>query len=272
MPEQISVRGLSYPGETERFGIPNGFRFYGNNDVGGDTDKLVTQTIGLEIGKTFKQYSFAIGWERIFITPIFKTKFGTDQLSPPIVEKVGDFRLFFLRQAYTYLLGEWGLKFQFNALYIDARDHGGKDFQEPFHNLIDSPYELDGYDPVIHFGITGSGAVELLIPKFDIFGVDIGLSLGAGKNITYFFNDEYRFASLAMKFTKGYVIYGKYSWVDQVKSDFFGSDYSTKREQSALGFRIHKYFFPHISRVSTYINGDKHGQTYKTLLNYAVDF
>lgn len=269
--EQRAVKGIVYPGEVETFGLRNSFRLYGSNDVNGQTDKLVTATAVLEYGHKWDYYSLAIASHNIFFTPIFKTKFGREELETPIGD-VADTKQFHLAQSFFIPLGEAGIRLQATAMNIDVKDHGFIELQRSFHKAIGSSFDLQDLDSVEHSQNVWSFQGEFLLPSFQFLGAYWGFGLGGGGKENFFFKESFIGASLVIKYSDNFVIYSRYMDIDQRGSDFFKNIIDESRYQYFIGLSLFGAWFPTLSYTSVYINGDDHGQMYFSPLNFNFSF
>ncbi len=265
--EQRAVKGTVYPGEIETFGLNNSFRLYGTNDQTGNTDKLVTATATFEYGHTWDFYSISLSSHNIFITPIFKKKFGERELDPAIGQ-LADIKQLHLAQSIFIPVGYFGLRLQATAMNIDAKDHGSAELQRTIHKAIGSSFDLQDLDSVVHTQNVMSYQTELLLPSFEFFGGVWGFGIGGGVKDNFFFKETFTQGSLVIKYSNDLVLYFRYMHVGQNDSDFFDGILNEERYQYFIGLSLYELWFPTLSYSSVYINGDEYGQTYFSFLNF----
>jgi hypothetical protein len=268
--EYISVNPYTLPGDSERNHLPlSGIRFHDANDFFGKTDKLMTEVSSFNVMDIWKKYfATSIQWKGRFVQPIVKTKYGEEELTPPI-GIYAEWAEVMLNQSITLFQDDsWiALKLDGGIGYNDFGDHVFADIHRNVHSAVGSQDESEKYGEIQddHF-YTTTAAASLIFP----FSDQVNLMGSYQVMNSKIFREDAQEISLVWSKSESFAASVKYSFVKQIRSEFY--DLTNNRNQFIAAIRLFKFWTPSIMHVSTYVRGDKYGQWYLSPISVTYPF
>lgn len=268
--ESISVNPYTLPGDSERNQLSlSGVRLHEANDFYGKTDKLTTEALSLNVmGIWAKYFATSVGYKGRFVTPILRTKNGEGKLPAPI-GIYAEWAEVSLNQSVTLFPdSQWAaLKLDAGVGYNDFGNHGFADIYTSVHDSLGSPDERDqfGQQQDDHF-ISSSASASLIIPWGDHLNLITSYQVMNSK----IFREDAKEATLIWSVSKDLAFSAKYSYVKQLRSEFY--DLKDHREQFLGAVRLFKFWTPSIMYVSAHVKGDKFGQWYLSPVSFTYPF
>ena len=269
--EYINVNPYALPGDSERNHLPlAGVSYHDANDFFGETDKLITQVSSLNASVIWKEkFATSLAYKGRFIQPILKTRFGKDELATPI-GIYAEWAELMLNQSVT-LFNEAGsraaLKLDGGIAYNDFGDHAFADYHRNIHSAVGSKNEEDRYGKKLDDNfITSTAAASVIIPISEQINLMASYQIMNSK----IFREDAQEVSLVWRKSERFGASLKYSFVNQIRSDFY--DLRNNRTQFIGALRLFKIWTPSIMHVSPYVRGDKYGQWYLSILSLTYPF
>lgn len=267
--ESLSVNPYTLPGDSEHTHLPlSGVRLHEANDFYGKTDKLTTEAVSLNVMGIWKKYfATSLGYKGRYVTPILRTKNGEGKLKKPIGVHAEWVELM-LNQSITIFQDSWvSLKLDGGIGYNDFGDHSFADIYKSVHDEVGSPDERSQFGKRLDDNfISSTAAASIIIP----IGHHINLITSYQVMNSKIFREDAQEASLIWSISKDLAFSAKYSFVKQIRSEFY--DLKDHRHQYLGGVRLFKFWTPSIMYVSEYVKGDKYGQWYLSPLSLTYPF
>jgi hypothetical protein len=264
------VNPYTLPGDSEQNHLSvAGIRWHESNDFLGKTDKLMTQTSSLNVMDIWKdRYSTSVSYKGRFVQPILKTRYGKDELPAPL-GIYAEWAEVMLNQSVTLMNKDlWpALKFDGGFGYNDFGDHAFADYHRNIHSFVGSKDEEKRYGQKQDDNfITTSAAASVILPFSDQINLMASYQIMNSK----IFREDAQEVSLVWKNSESFGASVKYSFVKQIRSEFY--DLRNHRTQFIAAVRLFKFWTPSIMRISTYVRGDKYGQWYLSPISLTYPF
>ena len=268
--ESISVNPYALPGDSERNHLSlKGVRIHESNDFYGGTDKLVSEAMSLSVmGNYWKYFSTSVSYKGRYMQPILKTKNG----AAPLPQKIGIYAEWVevgLNQSITLFNDdEWGaIKLDGGVAYNDFGEHNFANIYREVHHAVGSPDETSKFGEKTYANfISSTAAATVIIPV----GNQINLIGSYQVMNSEVFREDAQEASVVWSVSEDLAFSAKYSYIKQLRSDFY--DLRNSRNQFIAAARFLKIWTPSIMYVSPFVKGDKHGQWYLSPLSLTWPF
>jgi hypothetical protein len=222
-----------------------------NNDFAGNTDKYLTNTMGLS-------YTYDAKWElglyRRLTTPALSYDFGGEKLASPYGVLADDtsVRLATFIELYPKVI----LYPEFSINFIGNQN--AKEVYNFVHNVVGSPlnYHLYGRERKT-IGVS---------PGLKLVYEDQNYFVGTGAFSSLYMQEVYLLTGVKHE-TKSVAFSVQYKLVQQLGSVFYGSDIKPYRTEGQVGFRLNWYLF-YIHYTSTFLKSDPINQLHISPLNF----
>lgn len=268
--EFVNVNPYSLPGDTERNHLPvPGISYHDSNDFFGQTDKLITEVSSLQVTSIWgENFATSLNYKGRFIQPILKTKFGEQELATPL-GIYAEWAEIMMNQSKTFFKDDWwaALKLDAGLGYNDFGDHAFADYHRNIHSAVGSRNDEDRYGKKEDANFfTSTASASVIIPFSDQINFMGSYQIMNSK----VFREDAQEVSLVWRKSERFAASMKYSFVKQIRSDFY--DLQNNRKQFTAALRLFKIWTPSIMHVSTYVRGDKFGQLYLNFLSVTYPF